>query len=168
MSEWKKSEPADNRSQREIIFDRIEMLAAVFNRKISEQMIVVFQEALGKFSKSTLKAAFSKAEVELERFPTPKIMRSLCYGEMPSRTWRYSFTPSHDAQGVPCLLDPDPDCDHCREPRSKHPHEKCKGFDGSVYMYKPQDCEEGRAFLAKMKAIHDKGKIHFSTAAAKG
>ncbi len=156
MSNWKESEPADDRNQREIIQERIEMLAAVFSKKISAQMIVVFQDALERYPKSALKKGFTKAEIGLERFPTPKIMRELCNSEMPSRNWRYNFIPSKDSEGTLCLLDPDPDCNHCREPRSLHPVKGCPGFEGSIYMYRPQDCPEGREFSAKFREIAGK------------
>jgi hypothetical protein len=144
-----------------IIRERVEMIAAVFSRKISEQMVVVFQDALQLYPKGAVKKAFAKAEQGLERFPTPKIMRDLCNAEMPSRGWAYHFLDGKDANGVACRLDPDPNCDYCREPRSLHPRKSCAGFAGSIYMYKPEDCEEGRAYLAKIQELQAEKRPKF-------
>lgn len=143
----------DNRPERTIIRERIEMIAAVFSKKISEEMILVFQSALERYPNEVLKRAFGKAETELERFPTPKAMRDYCNADMPSRGWAYDFVHSRDPEGIPCLLDPDPNCEHCRDPRSFHPTKTCDNFEGSIYMYKPEDCAEGRMYLAAVKAV---------------
>jgi hypothetical protein len=159
----------DNRSSAEIISDRIEMLGAVFNRKITEELKQVFEEALHGYSRGALKRAFIKAERQLERFPTPKIMRSLCNEETPAKTWRYEFEISADqnpeGQEVTVLIDPDPVCYICREPKSVHPvklssDRSCPFFKSELgddrVMYRPQDCKEGREFLLKFRQIAGK------------
>lgn len=143
----------------EYIKVRVLMLAAVFNRKASDELVEVFREILSKYPFTALQKAFSKAESTLERFPTPKQMREMCNEEMPSSAWRYDFKPSHDPKGVPCLIDPDPCCDSCREPKSVHPHRKCAFFQDRLdakYMYRPQDCPEGRGFLAALREFKKK------------
>lgn len=166
---WKKLAERDNRTDTEIIRDRVEILAAVFNRKINEQLILVFQDALRGYPKGALKRAFSKAETELEKFPTVKLMRTLCNGEMPSHAWQYTFTPSEDVDPefgntVRVLIDPDPTCSICREPKSIHPLRKCEcytpsGLGDDRVMFRPQDCPEGRTFLALLAEIARKKKI---------
>jgi hypothetical protein len=127
------------------------MLFAVFNRRESNELIEVFKNRLEIFDSKVLRKAFDSCESELEKFPTVKYVLGLCYQDRPSTAWRYNYQPGYDDQGMPCLHDPDPDCDVCREPRSKHPHATCKAMvDGkdARNMYRPQDCPEGRAFLA--------------------
>jgi len=147
----------------EYIRTRILMLAAVFNRKTSDELVEVFREILRGYPFNALQKAFSKAESTLERFPTPKMMRELCNEEMPSGLWRYDFKPGKDPNGVPCLIDPDPSCDSCREPKSLHPNRHCQIFRDRLdakYMYRPQDCPEGRAFLAALKSFKPRtGKL---------
>ena len=144
MSEdWQRSEPRDDRPSAQIIRERVEMLAAVFSRKLSDEMLIVFQEALHGYPKETLKRAFLKAERELDRFPTPKAMRLLCNEEMPSGAWKYHFTPKlgndpETGKPIRILIDPDPMPGRARE------------------LYKAEDCPEGREFLAKLKEIAGK------------
>jgi hypothetical protein len=150
----------------EIIDLRVKMLAAVFGRKITDDLIIVFKRVLGVFSTRVLGKAFSKAEAELERFPTPKQMAAIAGELMPSGLWRYNFEPGEAPDPdtgmlVNVLIDPDPSCDVCREPRSRHPHDKCTGMVDELYahaMYRPQDCPEGRAFLAVLRKIGESKK----------
>lgn len=112
------------------------MLMAVFNRKPSDELVQVFKETLGGFSYEALKDAFRKAETELDRFPTPKVMREICCGCMPSRNWRYNFAKgkAKDAETgkeVPCLIDP----------------------ENGDKLFRPQDCPEGREFLKKFREM---------------
>lgn len=148
----------------EYIKARVLMLAAVFNRKASDELVEVFREVLRGYPFSALKGAFSKAESTLERFPTPKIMRELCNEEMPSNSWRYNFRPSTDPNGIACLIDPDPSCDFCREPLSMHPNKRCAAIINLLpakFMYRPQDCEEGREFLVKLEQFKKKTRKLF-------
>jgi hypothetical protein len=122
---------------------------------------MVFEEVLKNYPKAVIQKAFTKAESELERFPTPKIMRTICSESMPSQTWRYDFEPSvdYDAESeVRVLIDPDPTCSICREPKSIHPLKKCgrytpSGLGDDRVMFRPQDCPEGREFLLKLRKI---------------
>jgi hypothetical protein len=132
----KSSEPRDDRTTREVVHDRLEMLCAVFNRKCSDQLIVVYQDCLEKFPPFAVKKGFTKAETELERFPTPKILRELCQGQMPSSGWQYTYKDSTSldrdtGQIVPCKIDP----------------------VTNEELFRPQNCKEGRAFLAKLKEL---------------
>ena len=110
---------------------RIMMLASVFGRKVTDEMVEVYRTALCNYPVSVLAKAFAKAEQGLERFPTPKIMRELCNGEMPSTAWKYNLKDSRDREGTPCKIDP----------------------ETGEYLYLPQNCPEGRAYLAKMREI---------------
>jgi hypothetical protein len=142
-----------------IIFSRIQMLAAVFSKKCPDELVSVFKAHLNRFPVTVLMKAFSRAETELERFPTPRILASMCGEAMPSGMWRYNFQPGHDSNGVECLIDPDPMCDSCRKPRSEHPNQACACFTDereAKYMYRPQDCFEGRAFLYMLKEVAGK------------
>lgn len=175
MSEnWSASGRADNRSSTEVIRERVEMLAAVFSKKTTAELIVVWEQSLKEYPVSALKAAFTKAERNLERFPTPKTMRALCNENMPSQAWRYDFQPAlkndpETGKPVRVLIDPDPTCRNCRSPRSQHPYRKltesgdlkliCETYIGEKedrMMYRPQDCPEGREFLRVLKAFKPK------------
>jgi hypothetical protein len=144
------------------------MLAAVFNHKVNENLIAVFQDALKGYPGGVLQSAFIKAERQLERFPTPKVMRSLCNEDMPSRAWRYDFAVGsgidpESGREVQILIDPDPTCAVCREPQSAHPVKLATGLNCQYFkpsslgdsreMFRPQDCPEGRAFLTELKRI---------------
>lgn len=132
---------------------RTGMLAAVYNSKQNPERVDAFVRHLKAVPLEALKKAFDKAEVAFEKMPSPKKVSELCGEFMPSQSWRYNFKPGTDPQGVACLLDPDPDCDVCREPASKHPHRQCSGFTDkrdARHMYKPQDCPEGRVFLGRI------------------
>ena len=139
-NEWRKFAQSDGRPANEIIRERIEMLAAVFSRKISEEMIIVFQDALAGYPNDVLKKSFTQAERSLERFPTPKMMRSLCNENMPSESWRYHYketdgTDPETGQPVKIWIDPDPI------------------HKGEELLYRADDCPEGRAFLKAFKEL---------------
>ncbi len=130
----------DNRNADEIVRARIEMLGGVFSRKVSEQMIMVFQEALAGYPKEVLKKAFQHAERELERFPTPKIMRALCNENMPSESWKYNYKEidgKDPETGRPIKIRIDPAPIH----------------KGEEMLYRADDCPEGRAFLAAFREM---------------
>ena len=152
------TESLDDRES--IISIRIQMLAAVFSKKCPDELISVFKSNLNRFPITVLMKAFSRAETELERFPTPRIIASMCGEAMPSEMWRYDYKSGTDPDGVPCLIDPDPWCDNCRKSRNEHPNEACSYFTdehGAKYLYRPQDCPEGRGFLQKMSALAGRG-----------
>jgi hypothetical protein len=128
--------PVDNRTGPEIVRERIEMIGAVFNRKITETLILVFQDALEGYPAAVLKKAFKKAELSLQHFPTPKIMRNLCNEEMPSDSWRYSYRTGQDADGTPYRIDP----------------------ATGEKLYRPQHCPEGREFLLTLRRLAIKEK----------
>lgn len=149
--------------RRSLIRIRMLMLIQVLGKRVTddnlETFLAVYVDSLQGFGQGTLTRAFKRAEQELERFPTPKILKEICNMEAPSNNWRYNFTPGVDDNGVPCLIDPDPDCDECREPIRLHPTKKCfTAVDKrqAKFMYRPQNCEEGREFLAKLKEFSAK------------
>jgi len=149
--EWNEKAVFDVRSY---IDTRVRMLFAVFNRRESDELIEVFKNRMEKFSEKTLRKVFDRCESELEKFPTIKQVLGFCYSEMPSQGWRFNYQPSFDDNGIPCLLDPDPYCDSCREPWSKHPHAKCQTVVNerdARRMYLPQNCPEGRGFLSAIR-----------------
>ena len=118
------------------------MLAAVFNRKSNGEMERVYKDALQGFPMPVLGKAFTKAEQQLERFPTPKMMRGLANESMPSETWRYRYqlVESHDPEtgmAVQVLIDP------------------ATGDE----MFQMGDCPEGRAFHKKLLEIKSEGRI---------
>lgn len=143
MSEnWNASEHfEDNRTSGEIIRDRVEMLGAVFNRKVTEQLIAVFQDTLTGYPVSALKKAFTKAEGQLERFPTPKIMKLMCNEEMPSGAWKYHY---RDAEG--------------KDPETGRPIRIKIDPETGEKLYRAGDCPEGRAFLEKLASIAGREK----------
>ena len=115
------------------------MLMAVFNRKHSDELVDVFKETLRGYPMDALKQAFKKAETELERFPTPKLMRDICNGCMPSNNWKYKQIPAttkdaETGEAVPCRIDP----------------------ESGEKLFLPQHCPEGRAFLAKMREMRNR------------
>lgn len=134
-----------------LISIRVQMLAAIFSRKLSDDAIAVFQRVLLHFPEGVLKKAFTNAETSLDKMPTPKVLAQMCGEVMPSRAWRYNFQP---AKGD-VLIDPDPDCDVCRKPQSEHPTNTCGFVDerNARAMYRAEDCEEGRDFLALLRKI---------------
>ena len=151
--------PLDLEGRRSLISIRLQMLITVFGKRTTDESLEglkrVFCEALENFPERVILKGFGKAEQELDRFPTPRAMREICGEAMPPNTWRYHYEPGTDPEGNPCLIDPDPDCDHCNEPRSWHPSAKCPMFSGErrKYMYRPQDCEEGREFLKQLAIL---------------
>ena len=149
----KSTESVEDRES--IVSIRVQMLAAVFGKKCPDDLIAVFKKHLNKFPIPILSKAFTRAETELEKFPTPRIVISMCGEAMPSEMWRYNYQPGYDPDGVPCLIDPDPWCDMCRLPRSEHPTKTCLFVDNlnARYMYRADDCPEGRTFLAKLREL---------------
>jgi hypothetical protein len=153
-----------------LISIRLQMLIDLFGKKVSdnglEALKRVYCDALQNFTKQAISAGFSKVEKNCDRFPTPKLLAYVCQENMPSEAWRYSFSPYEDqdpetGETVSVIIDPDPTCYTCREPRSSHPSKRCKqytksGLGDDRVMFRPQDCPEGRAFLAKLKEISEK------------
>lgn len=140
---------------------RAGQLMAAYGKKEKPGFLDIIVKHLGHLPEVAIKGGFDRAEISFERFPSVKKIADMCGECLPPQTWRYNFKPGIDSDGTPCLIDPDPDCDFCRKPWSQHPNERC----GTVvdkrharYMYRPQDCEEGRAFLAAFKAIAEEGK----------
>lgn len=118
---------------------RVQMLAAVFNKKCSDELLSVFKEAMNRFPIAVLKAAFHRAEQNLDRFPTPKTMLTLCGEACPSDVWRYHYAKleAQDPEtGAPIVARRDPE-------------------NGDT-LYRAGDCPEGRAFLARLRSIAGK------------
>ena len=136
---WQESENSGGSSKffdpRGYIRERVKLLADVLGAKEpTDGRIMSFQDGLERYCESALRKAFNRAEQELERFPTPKTMKSFCNEESPSESWKYDFKPGNDNNGNKCLIDPN-----------------AEGADR--FMYLPQNCEEGKRFLAKLKEI---------------
>jgi hypothetical protein len=145
-----------------LICTRLGMLINVFGKRTSEvqkqALERVWCDALGNLPAQAITDGFNKAEHSCERFPTPKSLRALCTEFMPSGAWKYDFSPSVDEDGVEVLIDPDPTCTRCREPRSIHPTAKCQAWERSKLgdhrlMYRPQNCPEGRTFLEVLREV---------------
>jgi hypothetical protein len=144
------------------------MLCAVFGRRGSEERKRVFCDALERFPLDVISRAFSIAEQELERFPTPRVMREICQRIAPSTSWKYFSRPSEDkdpetGKPVTVLIDPDPNCAVCREPKFAHPTKQCtvyhsSGLGDDRVMFSPQHCPEGREFLAELRNIANRAK----------
>lgn len=68
--------------RRSLISIRVQMLITVFGKKVSLDSLTaltrVFCDGLDRFPVDCLVRGFTKAEQDLERFPTPKVMRELC------------------------------------------------------------------------------------------
>lgn len=151
---WNDKESRENREQ--IISVRVQMLAAAMNRKCSDEMVEIFKRHLNRFPINVLNKAFTRAESEMERFPAVRQVASMCGEAMPSEGWRYNFQPGVDNNGVKCLIDPDPCCDVCRKQWSEHPTPTCKAVVSereAQFMYRPQDCFEGRGFLHMLETM---------------
>lgn len=138
-SSKRNTESVDDRLS--LISIRVQMLAAVFNRKTSDAMVSVYKDALQGYPMPVLGKAFTQAEQTLERFPTPKIMRSLANEAMPSEAWRYRYSKaeSRDPETgmvVTVLIDP------------------ASGDE----LFRMNDCPEGRAFAAKLGEFSRSGK----------
>jgi hypothetical protein len=141
---------------RSYIDTRVRMLFAVFNRRESDELIEVFKNRMEGFGEKTLRKVFDRCESELEKFPTVKQVLAYCYAERPSEGWKFNYAPTFDENGIPCLRDPDPTCSDCRDPRSYHPSARCKEYisrSDNRFLYLPQNCPEGREFLAAMREI---------------
>lgn len=128
--------------RRSLISVRLQMLISLFNKKISseslEALTRVYCTALENFPERSITQGFNNAEQALERFPTPKILRELCNKFAPSNVWKYHFKPGkardpETGEEVDILIDPDP------------------AAGKSNQVFRPQDCPEGRRFLAKLK-----------------
>ena len=171
--------PVEDR--RSLISIRVQMLITLFNKRISDEalssVVRVFCDGLEHLPSEAITRGFSKAEQELDRFPTPRLMKDICSEFIPTNMWCYDFKPAisrdpETGEQVSILLDPDPNCARCREPRSKHPvvrvsggkvlftcrHYKESGRGNDEEMFRPQDCPEGRAFLKTLKEIHDSAR----------
>lgn len=164
-------------TRRDYVSVRVQILASVFNRKISDELIRVFKDALERFPTKVMSEAFRKAEQQLERFPSPKLMQTICGECLPPQTWRYNFVPAkgrdpENKTEVNILIDPDPSCARCREPRSEHPIRKtahgillftcqeyrASGLGNDEEMFLPQHCPGGRAFLSKLRELAGRQK----------
>jgi len=110
------------------------MLMAVFGKKENDDLVGIFQRHLNKYTVWMLRKAFSRAETELERFPTVKWMVGACEQLKPSSVWKYHYKDSVDGDGMPCKVDP----------------------ENGERLYLPQNCLEGRAFLKALASVAGK------------
>ena len=127
--------------KRSLIGIRLQMLIDVFGKRVTDEGLEalkrVYGDALEKLPASTISQGFTRAEQECERFPTPKLLKDICSQFMPSSAWKYDYKPGKDANGIACLIDPTE--------------------TGPIrFMYRPQDCAEGRAFLANLRKVANK------------
>lgn len=120
-----------------IISIRTQMLMAVFGKKENADLISVFKRHLNAYPVWILGKAFTRAETELERFPTVRWLMGACEQLKPSSMWRYSYKDSVDEAGVPCKLDP----------------------ETGEKLYLPQNCPEGREFLEAMAKLAEKKSV---------
>src|SRR5207253_7090169 len=107
---------------------RTGMLMVNYSKKENPTLIDVFVKHLKGVPFVALRGGFDRAEIAFDRFPTVKKVMELCGECLPSQLWRYNFRPGTDDNGVPVLIDPDPDCDICRKRSSEHPHPDCSQF----------------------------------------
>lgn len=151
----------DLESRRSFISIRIQMLISLFGKKTSDDTLEaikrVFCDVLENFPQRVITKVFTRAERECERFPTPRQLAILASEEMPGNAWRYNFTKAkrldpENVMFIDVLIDPDPLCQTCRIAKSEH-KKQSHSYQGDEVMYRPQDCPEGRAFLAKLKEI---------------
>lgn len=120
------SASAQNLEQIEsIISIRTQMLMAVFGKRENSDLVAVFKRHLNKYPTWILGKAFTRAETELERFPTVRWLVGACEQLKPSTIWKYDYKDAKDENGVPCKIDP----------------------ENGEQLYLPQHCAEGRAFL---------------------
>jgi len=119
----------------DLIRERVQSLCAVFHRKESEALEAVAVQHLGRFDSTTLRRAFNRLETDIEKFPSIRQMRSFCVEEMPSEAWQYNYER---------VVVKDPEgklVDATKDPKT-----------GEI-LYRPQDCTEGRIFLAALRAL---------------
>lgn len=117
-----------------IISIRTQMLMAVFGKKENSDLVAVFKRHLNRYSTWILGKAFTRAETELDRFPTVRWLVGACEQLKPSSVWKYSYKESVDADGVPCKIDP----------------------ESGDKLYLPQNCAEGRKFLKVLAELAGK------------
>lgn len=120
-----------------IISIRTQMLMAVFGKKENPDLVSVFKRHLNVYPVWILGKAFTRAETELERFPTVRWLLGACEQLRPSSLWKYSYKDSVDEAGVPCKLDP----------------------ESGEKLYLPQNCPEGREFLEALAKLAEKKSV---------
>lgn len=121
-----------------IISIRTQMLMAVFGKKENPDLVSVFKRHLNRYPTWILSKAFTRAETELERFPTVRWLVGACEQLKPSSVWKYSYKDSIDEHGMPCKIDP----------------------ETGDKLYLPQNCEEGREFLKAFAKLAEKKPAH--------
>ena len=155
-----------------LINTRIDMLLSLFNKRLKPDALGatkrVYCEVLEHFPPGIISAAFTKAEREFERWPTPKRMAGVCNEMMPPHStapvlvcrlckpdgWKLIVTGEavHDLIGSQNKL--------TGETRTVQQHQavRCdhfgeRTFYGNEEVFKADDCPEGREFLAMFKQI---------------
>jgi hypothetical protein len=136
----------DREANRTLISVRIQMLMALFGKKVNEEGFEsvkrVYCDALEGFDTDAITGGFKKAEQSCERLPSPRLLRDFCGEFSAGGAWRYSYTPSR-------ALDPE----------TKAPVDVKIDPVTKEVLYKAHDCPEGRAFLKKLREIargHDR------------
>jgi hypothetical protein len=155
------------------------MLLAVFNKKLKadalEAVKRVYGEVLEHFPQSIITAAFTKAEREFERWPTPKRMAEVCNELVPPHSTApvlvcrlckpdgWKLIPKPMPPAVYELIGPGnkPTGETSAVPQQQAV--RCDHFGERTFyddeeVFRAEDCPEGREFLAKLREIAGKSK----------
>jgi hypothetical protein len=123
--------------KQELIASWCGRLAEAFSRNVRDNLVPIWQERLSHFDIEVLKKCFAFIECNDERFPSVARCIRLCRENTPRESdydyddkSRYSQT--FDKDGKPCIID----------------------MEKKEMLYRAEDCEEGRAFLAKLKEVY--------------
>ena len=126
--------------KRSLIGIRLQMLVDLFGKRVADDSMDalrrVYCDTLEGFPSYAISKGFSKAEQSCEKFPTPKTMREFIAGEVIADTSRYTFRTAK-----------------ATDPITGEPIEVMLDPETGQRLYRPQDCPEGRWFLAKLKEI---------------
>jgi len=125
--------------RREYIGIRVQMLGQALGGKMTDEKIRVFKDALERFPTRVMSVAFTRAEQQLERFPTPKLMQTICGECMPSNSWMYDYKKRES-----------------RDPETGRTITVAIDPVTGDQLFRPQDCPEGRAFLNKFRELAGK------------
>jgi len=86
-------------ARRNLIKIRLQMLCLALGKRVPDGTVsdftVPFVRVLENFSVGTITETFSRAETDLERFPTPRALLAIAKDLAPSQnTWRYNYAPA--------------------------------------------------------------------------
>ena len=160
----------------ELIKERLTKLGAVFNRKIKNEAVAVYQEALHGYPFHVLEQAFTQAFNTLERFPTPRTLRMLANEHMSARMNTPVLVCDLCSPDGWKLVEKDmpPAVYHLIGPNNKPTGEtrivpykmavRCDHLGQQTYfddeeVFRAEDCPEGREFLAKLREVASKLQV---------